>query len=128
MDSPQPHAKQRALRVRLPGMPQATIRFEDGQRPSAKLQSVSMTGGLLRVLKPLSPGAIVEVMFWTHVGPVLGIAELLGPCAAVRIGLQPFRFIAMHDTDLQTLRIAIASSVECIAGLRTDGAEEARPV
>jgi len=109
-------------------MPQATIRFEDGQHPSAKLQTISMTGGLLRVLKPLSPGAIVELMFWTHAGPVLGIAELLGPCSTVRIGLQPFRFIAMHDADLQTLRIAIASSVECLTGFRTSAADEAMPV
>ena len=124
MTSPLPRANERALRVRLPGMPQATIRFEDGQHPSAKLQTISITGGLLRVLKPLSPGAVVEVMFWTTVGPVLGIAELLGPCSAVRMGLQPFRFIAMDDTDLRTLTIAIASSQECITGLRTDAAGE----
>ncbi len=127
MTSPQPHAE-RALRVRLPGMPQATIRFEDGQHSSARLQTVSITGGLLRVLKPLSPGVIVEVMFWTYAGPVLGIAELLGPYSAVRIGLQPFRFIAMDDTDLQTLRTAIASSEECMTGLRPDVAEAPRPV
>src|SRR5208282_5130121 len=117
MTSPQPRANERALRVRLPGMPQATIRFEDGQHFSAKLQTVSITGGLLRVLKPLSPGAIVEVMFRTHVGPVLGIAELLAPCSTVRIGLQPFRFIVMPDADLRTLRIAIASSLEYPTGL-----------
>ena len=128
MTSPQPQAKRRALRVRLPGMPQATIRFEDGQRPSARLQTISITGGLLRVLKPLSPGAVVEVMFWTHAGPVLGIAELLNPCSAVPMGLQPFRFIAMDGTDLRTLRIAIASSEGCITGFRTDAAEKPRVV
>ena len=42
-------------------------------------------------------------MFWTSAGPVLGMAELLSPCSAVPIGLQPFRFIAMDDTDLQRL-------------------------
>jgi hypothetical protein len=128
ISSPQPHAKRRALRVRLPGMPQATIRFEDGQHPSARLQTISVTGGLLRVLKPLSPGAIVEVMFWTHAGPVLGMAELLSPCSAARIGLQPFRFIALDDADLRTLRIAIASSQRCIRGFRTDLAEGSKRV
>lgn len=127
MTSPQPHAHQRAPRVRLPGMPQATIRFKDGQRPSARLQTVSITGGLLQVLKPLSPGAVVEVMFWTHAGPVLGMAELLNPCSAVRIGLQPFRFIVMDDTDLRTLSVAIASSQESPTGFRTDAAEKPRP-
>ena len=67
-------------------------------------------------------------MFWTYAGPVLGIAELLGPCSAVRIGLQPFRFIAMDETDMRTLRIAIASSEECTTGFRTDAVEEPRPV
>ena len=70
----------------------------------------------------------MELMFSTHAGPVLGIAELLGPCSTVRIGLQPFRFIAMHDADLRTLNIAIASSMECVTGYLTDVAEEARPV
>jgi hypothetical protein len=129
MNSPKlQQAQARALRVRLPGMPQATIRFEDGQHPSARLQTVSVTGGLLRVLKPLSPGAIVEVMFRTHAGPVLGIAELLAPCATVRMGLQPFRFIAMPEADLGTLRIAIASSMECAAGFCPGAADLATSV
>jgi hypothetical protein len=68
------------------------------------------------------------VMFWTHAGPVLAIAELLSPCSAVPIGLQPFRFIAMDDTDLSTLRIAIASSEGCITGFRTNAAEEPKAV
>jgi hypothetical protein len=91
-------------------MPAATIRFEDGQRSSAKLQTVSVTGGLLRVLKPLSPGAVVELMFSTYIGPVLAMAELLNPCSAAPIGLQPFRFIAVDNTDLRKLRTSIASS------------------
>jgi hypothetical protein len=91
-------------------MPAATIRFEDGQRSSAKLQTVSVTGGLLRVLKPLSPGAVVELLFSTHIGPVLAMAELLSPCSAAPIGLQPFRFIAVDNTDLRKLRTLIASS------------------
>ena len=67
-------------------------------------------------------------MFWTHAGPVLGIAELLSPCSAVRIGLQPFRFIAMDNTDLQTLRVAIASSEVYVQGFRPDAVEISRAV
>jgi hypothetical protein len=91
-------------------MPVATIRFEDGQRSSARLRTISVTGGLLQVLKPLSPGTVVELMFSTHRGPVLTMAELLGPCSATPIGLQPFRFVDIDDTDLRKLRAAIASS------------------
>jgi hypothetical protein len=107
---PQLLRTRRPVRACLPGMPSATIRLGDGQYSSARLQTVSVTGGLLRVLKPLRPGAVVELMFPTHIGPVLAKAELLSPCSAVPIGLQPFRFIAIDNAELQKLRAAIASS------------------
>ena len=98
------------LKLPCDGMPSATIRFGDGQRSSARLQTISARGGLLRVLKPLSAGAIVELMFSTHVGPVLAIAELLSPRAATPLGLQPFRFITIDRSELRTLRAAMAPS------------------
>jgi hypothetical protein len=124
---PQPHTKRRALRVRLPGMPQATLRFEGGERLSAKVQTISTTGGLLRVLKPLSPGSVVELMFLTHAGPVLAMAELLSPCSAAPLGLQPFRFVVMDHSDLRTLRIAIASTRRYMPGLHSHAPESLKP-
>ena len=109
--SPENQSQSRPPRVRLPGMPPASLRLQDGQRATAKLQTISVTGGLLRVLKPLTPGAVVELMFSTQSGPVLGLAELLCPCFDAPIGLQPFRFIAMDQTDLETLDAAIARSL-----------------
>jgi hypothetical protein len=109
--SPVNQSQGRAPRVQLPGMPPASLRLQDGQRTTAKLQTISVTGGLLRVLKPLTPGAVVELMFSTQSGPVLGLAELLRPCFDAPIGLQPFRFIAMDQTDRETLDSAIASSI-----------------
>ncbi|HVO63931.1 MAG TPA: hypothetical protein VMT53_23620 [Terriglobales bacterium] len=105
--SPTP-APVRPVRVQLPGMPPTSIRLENGQRSTAKLQIVSVTGGLLRVLKPFSPGAIVELFFPTENGPVLGMAQMLSPCPAAPIGLQPFRFVALDRSDLQRLRAAIS--------------------
>lgn len=110
--SPEKQCQTRAPRVQLPGMPAANIRLQDGQRTTARLQTVSVTGGLLRVLKPLTPGAIVELMFSTQNGPVLGLAELLGPCFDAPMGLQPFRFIGMDTTDLETLDAAITRSLD----------------
>jgi len=52
----------------------------------------------------------VELMFSTHVGPVLAMAELLSPRSASPIGLQPFRFITIERSELRTLRAAMASS------------------
>jgi hypothetical protein len=62
------------------------------------------------VLKPFSSGAVVELLFSTHIGSVLAMAELLSPCSSAPIGLQPFRFVAMDSTELRKLRAAIASS------------------
>jgi hypothetical protein len=91
-------------------MPLATIRFSDGERSSARIQTISVTGGLLRVLKPLSSGAVVELQFSTNIGSVLAMAELLAPCSPGLIGLQPFRFIRMDKTELRKLGAVIDSS------------------
>jgi hypothetical protein len=62
------------------------------------------------VLKPLSSGEVVELLFSTHIGSVLALAELLSPCSAAPMGLQPFRFIALDSAELRKLSAAIASS------------------
>ena len=109
MSSPRQPARA-ILRLPWDSMPSATIRFGDGHRSSARLQTISAKGGLLRVLKPLSPGAVVELMVLTHFGPVLAIAELLSPYAASPVGLQPFRFITVERSELRALRAAITVS------------------
>ncbi len=52
----------------------------------------------------------MELLFSTHIGSVLALAELLRPCSVAPIGLQPFRFVAMDSAELRKLRAAIASS------------------
>jgi Putative methyltransferase len=108
---PQPHPKRRARRVRL-ATPPVVIQYSDGRRTTGKLQIISVTGGLLRLSKPLVPGALVEVMFLTGVGPILGMAELMNPCSATLRCLQPFRFVAMDNENYSRLRTAIGSSLD----------------
>ena len=108
--SPLSPCTMRPARVRLPGLPSASIRFKDGEHSSARLQTISVTGGLLRVLKPLHPGAVVELLLLTPLGSVLGMAELLNPCSPSPIGLQPFRFVAIDGAELRKLRAVIASA------------------
>ena len=52
----------------------------------------------------------MELLFSTHIGSVLALAELLSPCSAAPMGLQPFRFIALDSAELRKLRAAIALS------------------
>jgi hypothetical protein len=107
---PQPHPTKRAARVQLGGSVLAAIRFDDGQRSRGKLFSISATGGLLKLAKPLSQGDFVEIGFQTKVGAVIGMAEMLSPTRKATDGtLQPFRFIALGDDDHRNLRMALQS-------------------
>jgi hypothetical protein len=90
---PQPNENQRAARVQFQNMAPAAIQFEGGRRGLSKLQAISLTGGLLRLSKPLVPGTLIEVIFPSHGGPVLGLAEMLTPASATLKCLQPFKFI-----------------------------------
>jgi len=108
---PQPNANDRAPRVQLNGSVAAAIRSEGGERARAKLQSLSITGGLLQLQQQLSAGDFVEIAFHTRSGPVHGMAEMLQPVRKFQTAcLQPFRFIALGDDDHRKLRMALDSA------------------
>jgi hypothetical protein len=107
---PQVHPQRRSPRIQLGGSVAALVMLEDGQRAKAKLQTVSVTGGLLRLARSLSQGDFVEVAFNIQGGPVRGMAEMLNPVRAANDGsLQPFSFVALGDDDHRTLRMAVDS-------------------
>jgi hypothetical protein len=107
---PQVHPQRRAPRIQLGGSIPALVMLEDGQRAKGKLQTISVTGGLLRLARSLSQGDFVEVAFNTQGGPVRGMAEMLTPVRAASEGsLQPFRFVALGDDDHRALRMAVDS-------------------
>jgi hypothetical protein len=118
---PQPQADRRAPRVHVGSKIPALIKLEDGQHTKAKLQTISVTGGLLRLGKALVHGDFVEIAFQTQSGPVQGMAEMLNPMGIARDGiLQPFRFIALGDDDHRTLRMVVDSvSDRSFAGIRS---------
>ena len=105
---PQPHPSRRAARVQLGDSVLAAIRLEDGRRTKAKLQTISVTGGLLRIAQSLAQGDFVEVAFQTQAGPVHGMAEVLSPTRSLQDSvLQPFRFVAIEDDDHRRLRTSL---------------------
>ena len=118
---PQPHPSRRAARVQLGDSVLAAIRLEDGRRTKAKLQTISATGGLLRLPKSLGQGDFVEVAFQTQSGPVHGMAEVLSPMRKTNEGvLQPFRFVAIEDEDHVRRRTSLAHVVDrTLLGLKS---------
>jgi len=110
---PQPHPSRRAARVQLGDSVLAAIRLEDGRRTKAKLQTISVTGGLLRLSHSLGRGDFVEVAFQTQSGPVHGMAEILTPMQKFDDSvLQPFRFVALEDDDHRRLRTSLDHVVD----------------
>ena len=97
---PQPHPSRRAARIQLGDSVLAAIRLEDGRRTKGKLQTISVTGGLLRLAHSLGQGDFVEVAFQTQAGPVHGMAEVLSPMRKMDdCVLQAFKFVAIEDDD-----------------------------
>lgn len=101
---PQLDSLKRSPRLRLANALPTVLRFEDGHRNQAELETVSLTGGLLRVPTPLYHGSRVKVMFLTDAGAILGAAEMLKP---VSWRLQPFRFTALDENSRRRLTSVI---------------------
>jgi len=117
---PQPRPDKRAPRVHLGGSIAALVMMEDGERAKGKLQTVSLTGGLLRLMKACEQGDFVEIAFQTQSGPVHGMAEMLGPQRASEGVLQPFRFVALGDDDHRNLSMIVDTVTDrSFAGIRS---------
>jgi hypothetical protein len=106
---PHSHATWRSPRARLADITPAVLRLPDGCRHRGKLETISLTGGLLSIPKLLDRGSRIKLMFLTHTGPVLGAAEMLSPVSTTR---QPFRFVALEESDQGRLRTVVQSLLD----------------
>jgi hypothetical protein len=110
---PRNTASERSHRVQLNGSIAAALTAEGGQRARAKLQSISVNGGLLELPRELSTGDFIEITFHTKTGAVHGMAEMLEPARKFKSScFQPFRFIALADDDHRKLRMALDSAMD----------------
>jgi hypothetical protein len=113
MAFPQTNTLRRAPRVKFGDPVAATVLLQDGRRAKAKLQTVSVTGGLLRLAQALSQGDFVEVAFQTQSGQVQGLAEMLNPLHRLPDAtVQPFRFVALADNDHHILRMVVDAAAD----------------
>lgn len=106
---PQAQTPQRARRASFAEPTPAVLRFQDGRRAAGKLRTISVTGGLLCLSKPVDQGSQVKLMFLTNSGSVLGAAEMLRPISGT---LQPFKFVGLYDDDRSRLQVAIQASLD----------------
>ncbi len=105
----QTEPNRRPPRLQFTHTPQAVLRFQSGHRVRGKLQVVSVAGGLLSLSGLLDQGSRVKLMFLTDAGTVVGTAEMLPSISGT---LQPFRFVAIDESDERRLRDVIQSSAD----------------
>ncbi len=98
---PKSHPYQRAPRSRVTIPTQITIVYGDGRRTQGRLHVISEPGGCAGMEAQLPPTTLVSLEMRTTAGPVSAIAEMLQPLDAAR---QPFRFLAMDETDRSRLQ------------------------
>jgi len=106
--SPKVQAKRRVPRFRLTDTTPAVLQFHNGRRTAGELHVISRNGGLMFLPETVLEGSVVDLMFHTHRGPVLGTAEMLMP---VTTTCQPFRFLALPEDDERTLQTAFQSGL-----------------
>src|SRR6266566_9315002 len=106
--SPQLHTNRRIPRFRLTETTPAVLQFQNGLRMAGELHVISRNGGLLLLPAPVHQGSVVELRFHTHRGPVLGTVEMFMPVTSTQ---QPFRFVALPESDQRTLQAAFQSGL-----------------
>jgi hypothetical protein len=99
----------RAPRQKLTHPTPAVLRFPSGGQVRARLQVISITGGLLFLPNLLDRGTCGKLMFLTDSGAVLGTAEMLIP---ISTSLQPFRFVAIDSDDQSRIKKSVRDGAE----------------
>ncbi len=99
---PHPHPSRRAPRVRI--REGQAITFSMGnKRVPARLDTISITGGLARITAAVLPGTIAEIFMNCSQGRVSGIVEFLRGQGSQ----QAFRFLAFGDEDYERLNTMV---------------------
>jgi hypothetical protein len=78
----------------------------------AALQTLSTTGGLIHLQKPLDEKIEVELLFHVDHATIRGKAQMLFPMWATKGWLQPFRFVDLPEASRKGLEVNLKSFLE----------------
>ena len=94
---------QRGIRVRLGGSILALVLLESGRQIRARLNQLSLNGGLLSIEKPLDESIRVTVLFHVGATSIRCRAQMLFPMWATQGCMQPFRFLELSEESRASL-------------------------
>ncbi len=102
---------QRNSRVKLGGSVLALVLLENGRQIRARMNQLSVNGGLLSLEQPLDEGIKVTALF--HIGEtsIRTRAEMLFPIWATKGCFQPVRFVELPENDRNSLARELESLV-----------------
>jgi hypothetical protein len=101
---------QRGSRVRLGGSVLALVLLENGRQIRARLNQLSVNGGLLSLENPLDEGIQVTALFHVGTTSIRTRAAMLFPMWATKGCFQPFRFLELSEVD----RASLAKELEAL--------------
>ena len=117
--------RRRAPRVNLRGSIAAVVRLENGRQLPAKMQHLSITGGLLDLSAYLEERTWVDLTIYLDSGPVRAIAEMMFPMLGAVSYLQPFRFTNLGSNELHVLDQAVTTMLEHVTAKAVDSVPRA---
>ena len=106
-----PQKGQRGSRVRLGGSVLALVLLENGRQIRARLNQLSVNGGLVSLERPLDEGIKVSVVFHVGATSFRCRGQMLFPMWATQGCLQPFRFLDLPVTDSTALALELDALV-----------------
>jgi hypothetical protein len=104
--------RRRAPRANVRGSIAAMVRLENGRQLPAKLQQLSITGGLLDLAAYLEERTWVDLTIYLGSGPVRATAEMMFPMLGAVSYLQPFRFTNLGAEELHALDREVSAALQ----------------
>ena len=119
--------RRRAPRANLRGSIAAVVRLENGRQLPAKLQMLSITGGLLDLAAYLEERTWVDVTIYLSSGPVRATAEMMFPMLGAVSYLQPFRFTSLGSEQLHSVDQEVNTTLQRAAAAKASDAGTRAP-
>jgi hypothetical protein len=90
---------ERRSRVKLGGSVLALVLLENGRQIRARMNQLSVNGGLLSLEQPLDEGIKVTALFHVGMTSIRTRAEMMFPMWATKGCFQPIRFLEFPEKD-----------------------------
>ena len=101
----------RSFRVKFRGSVLVLLRLPNRRQVRSSFHSLSVTGGMVHLEKPLDEKLKVEMIFHVNNATIRASAQMLFPMWATQGWLQPFQFVDLSEASKESLAASLQSFV-----------------